>query len=210
MTIPRAEGPVGERSFPISAGILFGLGLGGVFDGIVLHQLLQWHHMLSNWYPVDTIENLKLNTLWDGIFHSSTFCPGRPLHSVAARSSTAPVLVHKIVIGTILIGFGAFNLVEGLINHQLLGIHHVNELVPRDQWLAWDVGFIVGCGNAGCRMDADERRATRSFMIRDIKEGAIYAVFALAALFSTLPAWRVPLIGLNPKLDQVLAAGCLY
>jgi uncharacterized membrane protein len=37
-----------------NAGILLGLGLGGFFDGIVLHQLLQWHHMLSSWYPVDT------------------------------------------------------------------------------------------------------------------------------------------------------------
>jgi uncharacterized membrane protein len=35
------------RSFPIASGILFGLGLGGFFDGIVLHQVLQWHHMLS-------------------------------------------------------------------------------------------------------------------------------------------------------------------
>src|SRR3982751_6155931 len=62
-----------DRSFPLSAGILFGLGLGGFFDGIVLHQLLQWHHMLSSWYPVNTIENLELNTLWDGIFHSATY-----------------------------------------------------------------------------------------------------------------------------------------
>jgi len=28
----------------------FGPGLGGLFDGIVLHQVLQWHHMLSSWY----------------------------------------------------------------------------------------------------------------------------------------------------------------
>lgn len=134
-----------ERTFPISAGILFGLGLGGFFDGIVLHQLLQWHHMLSNWYPVDTIENLKLNTLWDGIFHSSTyisilaglFILWRRAHRQHLYWST------KLLVGTILIGFGAFNIVEGLINHQLLGIHHVNELVPRDQWLAWDIGFIV-------------------------------------------------------------------
>ena len=34
--------------FPIAAGILFGLGLGGFFDGIVLHQILQWHHMLTD------------------------------------------------------------------------------------------------------------------------------------------------------------------
>lgn len=31
----------GTTRFPIAAGILFGLGLGGFFDGIVLHQILQ-------------------------------------------------------------------------------------------------------------------------------------------------------------------------
>jgi predicted membrane protein DUF2243 len=62
-----------SRHFPISAGIFFGLGLGGSFDGIVLHQVLQWHHMVSSWYPVNTIENLELNTRWDGIFHSTTY-----------------------------------------------------------------------------------------------------------------------------------------
>jgi uncharacterized membrane protein len=35
-----------------------------------------------------------------------------------------------------LVGFGAFNVVEGLINHHFLGIHHVNETVPQSQWLA--------------------------------------------------------------------------
>lgn len=34
--------------FPMAAGILLGLGLGGFFDGIVLHQILQWHHMLTD------------------------------------------------------------------------------------------------------------------------------------------------------------------
>jgi uncharacterized membrane protein len=59
--------------FPIAAGILFGLGLGGFFDGIVLHQVLQWHHMLSSWYPIKDVPSLELNTLWDGIFHSVTY-----------------------------------------------------------------------------------------------------------------------------------------
>jgi hypothetical protein len=57
-----------SRHFPISAGIFFGLGLGGFFDGIVLHQVLQWHHMLSSWYPVNTIKNLELNTRWTASF----------------------------------------------------------------------------------------------------------------------------------------------
>ena len=65
-----------KPSFPIAAaGIFFGLGLGGFFDGIVLHQVLQWHHMLSSWFPVNTIENLELNTRCDGIFHSTTYLP---------------------------------------------------------------------------------------------------------------------------------------
>ena len=42
-----------------------------------------------------------------------------------------------------LIGFGAFNVVEGLIDHQILGVHHVNEIVRRDQWLIWDIGFLI-------------------------------------------------------------------
>ena len=49
--------------FPIRAGILLGLGLGGFFDGIVLHQVLQWHHMLTDaGHPATSVENLKINT----------------------------------------------------------------------------------------------------------------------------------------------------
>ena len=59
-----------DRKFPLSADILFGLGLGGFFDGIILHQVLQWHHMLTSaGYPPNSLANLEFNTLWDGIFH---------------------------------------------------------------------------------------------------------------------------------------------
>ena len=62
------------RGFPTVAGILLGLGLGGFFDGIVLHQVLQWHHMLTSaGYPADNLQNLKLNVMWDGLFHISTY-----------------------------------------------------------------------------------------------------------------------------------------
>ena len=49
----------------------------------------------------------------------------------------------KLLAGTLLIGFGLFNLVEGIVDHHLLGIHHVNETVPREQWIFWDVGFLT-------------------------------------------------------------------
>ena len=54
--------------------VLLGLGLGGFFDGIVLHQILQWHRMFTSaGYPANTVENLELNTLGDGLFHVSTY-----------------------------------------------------------------------------------------------------------------------------------------
>jgi uncharacterized membrane protein len=135
-----------ERGFPISAGILLGLGLGGFFDGIILHQVLQWHHMLTSaGYPADSVHNLEVNTLWDGLFHVSTYmfvtlglCRlWRAAHQTHGRWS------GKLLVGTMLMGFGLFNLVEGLIDHHLLGIHHVNETVPPAQWLYWDLGFLM-------------------------------------------------------------------
>jgi uncharacterized membrane protein len=134
-----------RRRFPVSAGILFGLGLGGFFDGIVLHQMLQWHHMLSSWYPVTDIESLELNTLWDGIFHSTTYVFVIAGLYILWRSAHRRHLAwsNKMLVGALLLGFGIFNCVEGLVDHHLLGVHHVNELAPRDQWIYWDLGFLL-------------------------------------------------------------------
>ena len=135
-----------EPTFPVSAGIFLGLGLGGFFDGIVLHQLLQWHHMLTSaGYPPDSIHNLQVNTFWDGLFHASTYIfvvLGVALLWRAARRRHLR-WSNKLLAGTMLLGFGIFNLVEGAINHHLLGIHHVNETVPRGQWIYWDLGFLA-------------------------------------------------------------------
>src|SRR5829696_9060695 len=48
---------------------------GGLDDGIVLHQVLQWHHMLTSTddNPADTVAGLEANTLADGLFHVATW-----------------------------------------------------------------------------------------------------------------------------------------
>jgi hypothetical protein len=58
------------------SGLVLGIGLGGFVDGILLHQVLQWHHMLTSTqaYPVTTVAGLEANTLVDGLFHTSTWC----------------------------------------------------------------------------------------------------------------------------------------
>ena len=54
----------------IAAGLVLGVGLGGFVDGIVLHQLLQLHHMVSHRRSPTTIAGLEVNTFWDGVFHA--------------------------------------------------------------------------------------------------------------------------------------------
>lgn len=139
---------IGEQRRRLTiAGILLGLGLGGFFDGILLHQILQWHHMLSNTseYPPNSVAGLEVNTLADGLFHASTYI--FTLAGLAVLWDTVlrgPVpWSTRAFAGTLLMGWGLFNVIEGIIDHQLLGIHHVNEKVPQSQWIYWDLGFLA-------------------------------------------------------------------
>jgi uncharacterized membrane protein len=121
------------------------LGFGGFIDGIILHQLLQWHHLLSSWYPITNMESLEFNTWWDGVFHSVTYAflvIGAFLLWRAAQRGEVLWSTRQLI-GSMLIGFGLFNAVEGTMSHHLLGIHHVNETIPREHWFVWDVGFTT-------------------------------------------------------------------
>ena len=58
--------PIKVRSFKV-AGFLIGFGLGGFIDAIVLHMLLQWHHLVSGRVPMNTLVGLQRNVFWDGV-----------------------------------------------------------------------------------------------------------------------------------------------
>lgn len=126
----------------IVAGILLGLGTGGFFDGIVIHQLLQWHHMFSNVETSQTVRGLELNTVGDGLFHLVdwlfTLAGIGLLWRAGKREDVS--WTGSLYFGSILMGAGLFNVVEGIIDHHILGIHHVK---PGVHQLAWDIGFIV-------------------------------------------------------------------
>jgi uncharacterized membrane protein len=57
----------------------------------------------------------------------------------AGQRSDVPWSTRTFV-GSLFMGWGLFNLVEGLIDHQLLGIHHVH---PGEGQLLWDLGFLA-------------------------------------------------------------------
>lgn len=132
-----------ERRSLITAGILFGLGFGGFFDGVVIHQILQWHHMLTSvGYEDTTVAGLKLNTLADGLFHVVTYSftlSGLLVLWLALERGTLS-WSSRVFGGSLLMGAGLFNLVEGIIDHHILGLHHVKS-GPNE--LAWDLGFLA-------------------------------------------------------------------
>jgi len=123
---------------------VLGLGLGGFFDGIVLHQLLQWHHMLSSHPDPSVAGDLPLNVVADGVFHAATYLltiAGVALLWRAWRRPTVPVSARSLVGATVL-GWGLFNVVEGVVDHHLLGVHHVRPAGPGPVVL-WDVAFLA-------------------------------------------------------------------
>ncbi|GHF49725.1 putative membrane protein [Deinococcus metalli] len=127
----------------VRGGVLLGVGLGGLFDGIVLHQILQWHHLLSSDHPPDTVRSLQLNTLWDGLFHAAAAtCTVLGIFSVWSGTRVGRPVTWRTsaLVGTLLFGWGLFNVVEGVIDHHLLGLHHVR---PGPHQVAYDVGFLA-------------------------------------------------------------------
>jgi len=131
-----------DRRPVLSAGLLLGVGLGGFVDGILFHQILQLHNMLSAVRPPTTVVNIEINMFWDGLFHAFTWAMTAlgvaalwraGLRDDASRST-------RTFVGALAAGWGLFNLVEGLVDHHLLGVHHVVEGPGR---LKWDLAFLA-------------------------------------------------------------------
>ena len=124
------------------AGIVLGLGQAGFFDGIVIHQLLQWHHMFTNVETDRTVAGLELNTLGDGLFHLFDYLLTLTGIGLLWRVTIREDISHSTAtfVGALLIGAGLFDFIEGLIDHQILGIHHVK---PGPHEFAWDMGFLA-------------------------------------------------------------------
>jgi uncharacterized membrane protein len=138
----RSGGNATHRGPILSAGIMLGTGMGGFIDGIVLHQILQWHNMLSSVRPPDDLIAMKYNMVWDGLFHLFTWlmtAAGLTRLWLAGQRSDVPWSTRTFV-GSLAVGWGLFNAIEGVIDHQLLGIHHVH---PGANQLAWDLAFIA-------------------------------------------------------------------
>jgi uncharacterized membrane protein len=132
-------------------GIVLGLGMGGFVDGFLLHQILHWHNMGSAKVPPVTLEAMQQNMRWDGLFHAAVWALTLLGVYLLARDARRGRILPdtRMLTGQLVLGWGIFNLVEGLIDHVFLGIHHVRDLpvyVPVYDWvflLIGGLGFVL-------------------------------------------------------------------
>lgn len=124
------------------AGYLLGFALGGFFDGILLQQILQWHHFLSGitHAPFDT---LRAQVIADGVFQLVMFVIAaigmRKL--LQARFVLIDRAFDRVLAGDVLIGFGAWHMADAMLAQWLLGIHHVRMDVMDPSW--WDLLWFL-------------------------------------------------------------------
>lgn len=131
----------------VRAGLVLGVGFGGLADGIVLHSILGWHHLICAGATVycqpTSVGQLQLENAEDGYFDLALWLvllAGTAMIFSAARRDGRP-WSGRILLGSMLLGSGLFNFVEGLVDHQILGIHHVLPGTPH-QFL-FDMLFLA-------------------------------------------------------------------
>lgn len=121
-SLETADG-VTRRSL-LAAGV-FGFGFSGLIDVLVLHHVLQWHHLLSGIYPQTTMAGLRTNILADGLFSLGMLvvtCVGAGLLWQSERRTDVPLALRPVA-GAAVIGLGAFDLYDVVVDHVLLGLH---------------------------------------------------------------------------------------
>lgn len=94
-------------------------------------------------HPKTTVAGLEDNTLADGLFHAFMWVIVVVGLWILWRRTNEWrwAASGQALTGWILFGWGAFNLVEGLVNHQILGLHHVRERAGHQT--AYDLGFLA-------------------------------------------------------------------
>jgi uncharacterized membrane protein len=99
------------------AAILLGVGLAGLVDTIIFHQILQWHHMVSNKISPSSFESIQINVLWDGLFLAFALIVtilGISLlwNASILNKKDRGLLSRQMFIGLVIFTFGLFNLME--------------------------------------------------------------------------------------------------
>lgn len=110
---------------PLLAAEAFGFGFSGLIDVLIIHHILQWHHLLSGIYPINTLNGLRTNIFADGLFSIGMILIAGIGAGLVWRSErrTEDVLPIRPIAGAAVIGLGIFDLYDAIVDHAILGLH---------------------------------------------------------------------------------------
>jgi uncharacterized membrane protein len=170
------------------SGYALGFALGGFFDGILLHQVLQWHHLLSGIEEARTDIGFLIMT--DGLFHVLMYviaAAGLWLLWRARKQFGAPG-ADRLLLADALIGFGVWHVIDSFLSHWILGIHRIRMDV--DNPLFWDLLWFVVFGLLPAAIGLIMRRGGSGHGGRRSlhSHAALVAAVALAGPLAALPA----------------------
>ncbi|MEU0275856.1 DUF2243 domain-containing protein [Streptomyces sp. NPDC006307] len=127
--------PARPRSMAVWA--LIGAAVMAAVDEIVFHQILGWHHFYDR-------SSGAVGLLSDGLLHTAellALVAGLFLHAdLRRRRALAPAHARA---GFVL-GLGAFQLFDGVVDHKLLRLHQIRygvDVTPYD-W-AWNAAGVL-------------------------------------------------------------------
>lgn len=192
-----ATDEMGRDGAALGAGLL-GFALSGFFDGIVLHQILQWHHLLS---ALDG--DLRWQVAADGWFHAGMYAVAalglwRLARSRAGLSASG---AGRALVAWALVGFGLWHVVDAVGSHWLLGIHRIR--MDAASPLAWDLGWLALFGVAPLALGLRLRGGGSG------PGGTIAAALVASTIAAGLLAARAPdgtdagVIAFAPWVDRV-------
>lgn len=130
---PTPRPPAATDRRTVISGLLFGAGIAAaLIDLFIFHLLLQWHHF----YDLSTPE---VALIADGLFHALGW-----FITVAGLFLLADVRRHGRIswprwAAATVTGIGVFQLIDGVLNHKILGIHQIRYGVDL---LLYDVVWI--------------------------------------------------------------------
>jgi len=177
------------------SGYLLGFGLGGFFDGILLHQILQWHHLLAG-LQGETFRDIRVQILADGLFHALMYvitALGLWLLWRARREFGAPG-ADRMLFADLLIGFGVWHIVDGVVSHWVTGIHRIR--MDSANPLVWDLIWFIAFGTVPLVTGVMMRRAGPGTRARGpIAAALVAAAVLVSGVVSALP---------SPNVSQVM------
>jgi uncharacterized membrane protein len=133
------------------SGLLLGAGLMGAVDEIVFHQLLHWHHFYDR-------AGGAAGLVSDGVLHAATLSAvvaGLALLADVRRRGAFDRLRWW---AAVLLGAGAFQLWDGVVDHKLLRVHQVRYGVDLAAYDATWIGGAVVLLAAGALLALRARR----------------------------------------------------